>query len=1509
MLVNWKGVFFERYLLDPNVTALEGDNGAGKTTVMVAAYVTLLPDLSRLRFTNLGETGATGGDKGIWGRLGNPARPSFSALTLELGDGTTVIAGVHLKRKAEPSLELEPFLITGLSRDARARDFLLLSSGTHDEVPTLDGVKQLVAARAATLEVFGTNKAYFAALFALGVSPMRLSTDEELNKYNDMLRTSMTGGISRALTSELRSFVFKQELGLSDTLGRMRTSLNACRKTRTEVAESRELQRHITGVFSAGFDMFQTAMGAARRAAVEQGAAGTRAQKSLNQAEARLESLSHELAEALARQELVDTRLKALERSKSEAQGEVARCQRALDAVNRIAKLEAELNTADRSVAEQRAQQERSASDRTRDKEQRDQHQVAVTKSAQGLANLQSGLDELHRRAHAYRHAHAELARAQAAFVALGWEAPEVEPNTSGQNAPTHDSGAEAPRTRLSRALERARIALAECDQERAKRQRDSEAAELLRRDYEIARQALEALVQPLPSGSLVETARSVLAEARERERQAARRAEFERELQALSLAQKRQDRVRQKAVEAGLVAEGLGAEAVHKALYELDATCRDQRERSQAASWNVREALDSIERVQAKRHQLEELEGRFRQLSEARIRLGSVGVQPGADDDALALARAEVLSRIHRAQERLSQLTRERDNALSEAAALVEHSDAAPLEVLELRDLVEGALFASRFEELEPEVARHVEARLGPLRHAIVVEDVGRARALLSGVERQLADVYLVPAGTDPCPLSEVPTEDERDIAVETQGVLRITRVPEIATLGRVARERRARALRRTAEERERALEDEAHAERELWSALGDLELFRGSAQLLHERDLAAEQAELARSLAAATERAERSQREAEAASREAEKARLRAATLRPLLSEAALLDEPALDARLEACQLALETAERAARELEATAPARAKLSRMLEALQSEPPSLATIACWKEESDGLAGRRDQLFTAALALEEVTRQEHALHYRDAERALDDKKELVPELEAQHRELTEVVRAAEEHVHESERRWEAQTQKLQSLTAARSAIAAHVERVTQELAAEGIQQPSVQALADALHAEQQRAAEFDAANQETRDLSARVALARERHSAADRERQVAQGELERARGQASPAEAAWRSARERATSHDLRWSRAGDFDEPSGADEQSRELWLQAQGKRLLLLDRLAAASGGTLVDGFEPNDLGMDPLGYLDLWRRVREWLHKRLPVQVADVADPVLALERLRDDLCTLEGRLQRQEDELKGASGDVARSIEVQVRRATSQIRRINQYLSGIRFGSIHGIRIQMDRVEAMAPILEAMRNGNAQRLLFQTNLPFEEALDEIFKRYGGGRGGGHRILDYREYIDLKVEVKRQVDASNWELANPTRVSTGEAIGVGAALMMVILTEWERDATLLRTGKAHGSLRFLFLDEANRLSQDNLAVLFDLCQNLELQLLIAAPEVARAEGNTTYRLVRRLTEDGGEEVLVTGRRSQLPGRDDAKPASETRAAIGAVDSVEPNTQQALFE
>ena len=207
VLVNWKGVFYERYLVDRHVTALEGANGAGKTTVMIAAYLVLLPDMSRLRFTNLGETGATGGDKGIWGRLGEPGRPAYSAIDFVLTSDHRLIAGVHLERKGEPSVEPTPFIISDLDAAVGLQDVLLLSQGDQQVVPELNELRENAARLGGRMQVFRTARDYFATLFNHGVTPLRLGTNEERNRLNEMLRTSMTGGISRALTSELRYFL------------------------------------------------------------------------------------------------------------------------------------------------------------------------------------------------------------------------------------------------------------------------------------------------------------------------------------------------------------------------------------------------------------------------------------------------------------------------------------------------------------------------------------------------------------------------------------------------------------------------------------------------------------------------------------------------------------------------------------------------------------------------------------------------------------------------------------------------------------------------------------------------------------------------------------------------------------------------------------------------------------------------------------------------------------------------------------------------------------------------------------------------------------------------------------------------------------------------------------------------------------------------------------------------------------------------------------------------------
>jgi chromosome partition protein MukB len=695
------------------------------------------------------------------------------------------------------------------------------------------------------------------------------------------------------------------------------------------------------------------------------------------------------------------------------------------------------------------------------------------------------------------------------------------------------------------------------------------------------------------------------------------------------------------------------------------------------------------------------------------------------------------------------------------------------------------------------------------------------------------------------------------------------VTRRPERPSLGKKAREARVEELRRQAAAAGEELERRHARLRSLAAALAEVDQLLPEAELLEQGDPSQRQS----ALQAEEQRLTKDEQALDSAISElavrANDTRLEAARYRNLLSEAFLLD--AEDHAEKARQLAerLLSVEAIEQELKRFAEPRRKLEALLEALRVAPPSAEELSHFAAEREALGAERDKAFRLGEALEELQSELPALAWEDAERSLQSRERVAPALEEQHQRARAAVEEAEGDVMAAETEWERATLELQHEEAALGAIVAHAQRLAEELASLGVSAELTAEVAAARLSELGTQAER--LGLEERDLLSRRGAQAERIRQCGEDLAEIERDLAQVRRAAVPAEKRWQALKAAAeAAHVLHSGESSDHDEPPTAVELSAE----ARSRAELLQDRLAAARGGeSLASELSKLDLDEDD-AFLDMWLRVREWLSRRVPAQVASVEDPLLALERLRGHLGVLEQRLAHQEADLRGASEDVARGIEVQLRRAKAQVRRLNQNLDGVSFGSIAGIRVELRRSPQMEPVLRALAEGSAQELLFQSNLPMEDALSEILRRFGGGLRGAGRVLDYREYLELLVEVQRKADSA-WEPANPTRLSTGEAIGVGAALMMVVLAEWERDANLLRARRGPGSLRFLFLDEANRLSQDNLGSLFDLCQSLDLQLLIAAPEVARSEGNTTYRLVRKVTEDGREEVIVSGRRA----------------------------------
>ncbi len=1447
-LVNWKGVFYERYLLDRHVTALEGMNGAGKTTVMIAAYVALLPDMSKLRFTNLGETAATGGDRGIWGRLGEEGRPSYTVLDVECGDqsSTRVLAGVRLTRLAEPTVEPTAFIVTGLPSEQRLSDLLLVRRLDGDHVPDLDEIRAAVEAAGGTLTTFRAIKDYFAELFERGITPMRLAGDEERSKLNEMLRTSMTGGISRALTSELRGFLLKEETGLADTLSRMRSNLDACARTRSEVIDARRLEREIASIYEAGMEMFSASVRATRTAAIE-------AERDVQLARPLVDDAlrAHRAIEELLEQQRTRTlqlaeRLESAQTDHGRAVAERDRRLAAQTVAARLVTVEEELSALVVEEARCRAAHAAATTSRSAARLERTRAHDAYDRASRGLADLQVGIDELVRRAHGHRQLTRRLDDARRLLA---------RPALTPDDAPEALAEFDGERTRLE----------TEC----ARTGRDGRDLATRRQEYAAATQALAVLEPVVDDTNVHGRARAALARTAEREASRARMPDLERERAEAAQLATRQVHARALVAQLGLALDGDATSRVVGALETVEREVREAELRSETARAKL---VARQQRGTSVRDQLAALDGRSARwhLASATIQRLACATAAGAltDRAELAALRDRLTEELHGLDDKRTQLEAQRQ-ALHERATAIEHSGTnIDPELLRLRDELGGELLASRFEDLDLASASWVEAKLGPLTDALIVDDLDAAIVATSASERHAPNVWLVSAGSV---LGVDPPEDiaELDevgdvVSVESFGA-RVTRRRPRPSLGRRARERAVHELHESIARAATELDEVAARSAQILAWRRDLDAVASELEVLAAGDPADEHARLLAELAAIEHEAATADEAAHLAREALGHGRTRLEALRRLLPAVSLLDGPDHAAR--ATALAAQLAELAisADDLARQRAAGSTLAELLDVLRAPPPDDDAVAAQAARTTALVARLDELAVARAALEDVLEHRHAAAFGDAEAALDARSHLAPALEAQHVDARGAVEAASAAEALAEAAWEVATQTAQAAEANRLAALAHRDRVASELAALGT--PVGDAVVIDPDALAERVIEIDC---EARELVGQHAVTAERHDRAVRTIEDARTRLAIATQAAGPAVAEWTALRESAQADGvLHAALVG-----PRTDHTSIQLVADAWGKRELLVDRVTRTRGGDEIAA-ELRGTALDGLGYLAAWRTTREWLRRRVPVQVADVDEPLLALERLRDHLDVLERRLARQEHDLRGASEDVARGIDVQVRRAHGQVRRLNGQLDGIAFGSIRGIRVEIRRIERMEQILRALRLGEAQELLFTPAVPIEEALDEIFRRYGGGgRGGGQRLLDYREYLELGVEIRRR-SAEEWEVASPTKLSTGEAIGVGAALMMVVLTEWERDANLLRERRTGGSLRFLFLDEANRLSRDNLGVLFDLCKSLDLQLLIAAPEVARAEGNTTYRLVRHVTAEGREEVIVSGRRS----------------------------------
>lgn len=1466
ILLNWKGLFYHRFDLHERVTALEGQNGAGKTTVMIAAYVVLLPDLTKLRFTNVGEHGATGGDRGIYGRLGEPGRPTYSVLDVWLPDGARLLCGVQLVRKGAPSLELTPFVIPGLSWDVAPQD-LLLERTDVDTIPDLDGLRQNAARLGGRLITFPTAKEYFAALFDYGVTPMRLVSEDEREKFNEVLRTSMVGGISRALGGELRSFLLKEETGLADALKQMRSNLDACRKTRSEVKEAEQIESQIHAVLDSGQEMFAAAVHAVRSRTVELRRIWDELRSRYDGAYEQLERLNDQVAQVEAEQGRVEQACQDFQRQQAELRTHVERLRQrcALDKKLdeqrvRCQALQDAAAQAGRGLEQARLQRERC---RRRVGTARD----TEARAAQGLADLRRGMEELSRRAAAYSLACEARARVRTALVVDAVDCAQLPllEQTCRQEIESLDGDLVKMDRRLGTAAQDAasfaRVAAA----------------------LSAVSQVL-AEIEPVEASTPYEKAQKLLRLLRELDGLAQRVAEL-----SASLKETRGRATEQKKAQAeaaGLSGEGSRlacAADVFAAQQQAELQHEEAETRLREAEAELRRLVEAAESARGRIKRLEIDAQVYAQVRARAYALEQTWRRPLSTSGEVEQLRIHLDEQLHITQ-------RDIDSTEQELATLqqeiwsTEQSGCISDALRRACDQVDGELIVSRFEEIPLEEAGRLQAQLGPLYEAILVDDLEGAVSRLAALDnRHRPDtIWLLDADSDlqhvlePEPAAAL----ERDVLVRAAGGHRLTRVPERPVLGSRARMRRVSELRK----REQSLSDRLL---ELRSAAEGLaagrtcvaELLRQSGTL-DRGDPAAELTQV-RLDAQEAEAAQPAQRQLiSERRRESQALAERRARLMELCKRAHLLDLAEQEAAAQSLALQLQRAQHVHKLLKQGAESRALLEAELECLRAEPLSAAALALLEQQKKQMEEARDGKARLLRDLRHLIDNEAALGWADAEVALLQRNVETSTLQAQLETAKQERLQAEQALEMADGIVEAATGAAANSEAALLSAAAELQKLTEDHVALGGEEQTPRAAEQTLRDHENRLTDIDRLlpEQERR----RNKLLQDKATLSERQRQQ-KDDLARLQEDVQRAERTARPEQERCERIERRAQEAGVLATAMAERYVSKftgqgavNLWGAATAQRACLCERLRQLrEGASLAQQvehlFSTDTEQSSGEAALESWLRVRSFLLRCVPAQIAEANDPEVALTRLREHLRRLGHKLSQQEDRLRGNSQDVAHNIEGMIRRARKQVSQLNQDLGMVRFGSIESVRIKMVQVEKMERVLQALKEGAVQTMLFHSEMPLEEALEEVFRSYGGGRSGGHKLLDYREYLELVVEIRRQV-SPDWELVNATRMSTGEAIGVGAAVMMVILAAWERDANLLRPKRAAGTLRLLFLDEANRLSRDSLDVLFDLCEGLQLQMLIAAPEVANAEGNITHHLVRAV-QSGREEVRVSAR------------------------------------
>ncbi|NLS43341.1 chromosome partition protein MukB [BEV proteobacterium] len=1454
-LVNWNGFFARTFDLDELVTTMSGGNGAGKSTTMTAFITALIPDLMLLHFRNTTEAGATSGsgDKGLHGKL--RAGVCYATLDVVNSRHQRVLVGVRLQQVAgrDKKIDIKPFAIQGLPTTLQPTQVLTQSLGERQvRVLTLQELKDHVEEMEGVLfKQFNSITDYHALIFDLGVVPRRLRSASDRSKFYRLIEASLYGGISSAITRSLRDYLLPENSGVRKAFQDMEAALRENRMTLEAIRvtqSDRDLFNHLISeaISYVAADYMRHAN---ERLVHLDGALALRhdlfgSRKQLVHEQYRHVEMARELAEQTDAESDLETDHQA-------ASDHLNLVQTALRQQEKIERYDADLEELRSRLEEQDIVVEK-AHEQLKENDARAQAaEQEVDELKSQLADYQQALDVQQTRAIQYQQAQQALERSRSLC-----QLPDL----------TADNADEWLETFHAREQEATALLL--------QLEQTLSVSDAAHNQFEQAYQLVCKIVGNVSRSEAWRAARDVLRDSTSQRYQAERVHPLRGRLTELEQRLSEQQEAERLLQEFG---KRYGQPCK---LEDLDSLQQELELKIEILSAQVAEAGERRLALRQEREQTQQqiqtLTARAPVWLAAQEALTQLSEQSGATF-AHGQAVAEHLQQL---LERKRKITVERDEVAArkrhiddQIARLSQPGGAEDPRMAALAERFGGVLLSEIYDDVTLDDAPYYSALYGPSRHGIVVADLWLVREQLEGLEDCPEDLYLIEGDPQSFDDSVFLVEElQKAVVVKiADRQWRYSRFPNVPLFGRAARENRLESLR-----------DEREALAEQYATLSfDVQ----KTQRLHQtfsrfigshlaiafdddpeaalRPLISRRGELDRAInnfdAENQQQRQQYDQDKECVS-----------LLNCLIPRVSLLCYDTLHDRIKEIRDELDAAEESAQFITRHGTSLVKLEPLMAVLQSDPQQHEQLRAQYTQAQSAQRQAKQ---QAFALTEVVQRRPHFSYSDSADMLGGNADLNDKLR-QRLDQAETERArSREQLRQQQAQLTQYSQVQASLRSAHDAKNEMHKELIQELKEIG-----VRADADA----------EDRARTRRDELHAALSANRTRRNQLEKQITFCEAEMDGLQKKLRKVERDYHQMREQVVTAKASWCAVMRLVKDNGVERRlhRRELAymdadeLRSMSDKALGALRLAVADNEHLRDVLRASEDPKRPERKVQFYIAVYQHLRERIRQDIIRTDDPVEAIAQMEIELNRLTEELTAREKTLAINSKSVANIIRNTIQRERNRIRMLNQGLQAVAFGQVKSVRLNVNVRETHTTLLNVLsaQQEMHQDLFSSNRLTFSEAMAKLYQRLNPEVDMGQRtpqtigeeLLDYRNYLEMEVEVNRGADG--WLRAESGALSTGEAIGTGMSILVVVVQSWEDESKRLR-GKDIIPCRLLFLDEAARLDAKSIATLFEMCERLEMQLVIAAPENISPEKGTTYKLVRKVFQNQ-EHVHVVGLR-----------------------------------